>query len=238
MHGNRSRRQRTHRPQRRRSRRRRGGFNVWLIILPIVLLAGGVAFWYARDAGIVNSTVGNIREPVQATREANQVETGRQETERQRGLETQRIEAERQTAAMELTVAKDIHRLVNDERKKHGVSSLTWDERLAPITYAHSTDMASGNYLAHVNRAGLDATERALKAGYDCRQGRYVGVGENIAIETADLPNIATDAVIGWMGSPGHRRNILDPTYRSSGVGAAWGTYRGFRAMYLTQVFC
>jgi uncharacterized protein YkwD len=48
-------------------------------------------------------------------------------------------------------------------------------------------------------------------------------VGENLAWATG------TDAtprqlVVAWMASPGHRRNVLEPTFRDVGIGVAAGT--------------
>ena len=40
------------------------------------------------------------------------------------------------------------------------------------------------------------------------------------------------------MSSPGHRTNLLGRQYDRTGVDASFGTWRGYKAVYLTQVFC
>jgi uncharacterized protein YkwD len=40
-----------------------------------------------------------------------------------------------------------------------------------------------------------------------------------------------------YLGSPGHRRNILDPAYNTVGAGAVWGTCNGQRMVFTVQVF-
>ena len=42
-------------------------------------------------------------------------------------------------------------------------------------------------------------------------------VGENVAMGYRSGGSVVT----GWMGSEGHRANILTPTYRAVGMGAA-----------------
>jgi len=40
-----------------------------------------------------------------------------------------------------------------------------------------------------------------------------------------------------YMNSPGHRRNILDPSFNLVGTGAVWGTCDGYRTVFTVQVF-
>jgi uncharacterized protein YkwD len=63
-------------------------------------------------------------------------------------------------------------------------------------------------------------------------------VGENIMMQERegipyDADHFAQTAVDGWMKSPGHRRNILDPGFTWAGIGVA---IRGNKA-YATQIF-
>ena len=133
-----------------------------------------------------------------------------------------------------------VHADINDERIKNGASALQWDEELAAIARAHSDDMTSRGYFDHDTPEGLDPTDRAMRVGYSCRKGNRYGLAENIAIETSlgNLDKTATEAVTGWVNSPGHRSNLLDRQYDRTGVRASYGTWRGYKAVYLTQVFC
>ena len=40
-----------------------------------------------------------------------------------------------------------------------------------------------------------------------------------------------------YLNSPGHRANILDPSFTSMGAGAVWGTCNGQRTVFTVQVF-
>jgi uncharacterized protein YkwD len=71
----------------------------------------------------------------------------------------------------------------------------------------------------------------------EVRFGPYDAIGENIlklgSTRRFDAREFARQAVEGWLQSPGHRKNILDPQYNASGIGVALvgGT------AYATQVF-
>ena len=133
-----------------------------------------------------------------------------------------------------------VHAGINAERTKHGGSPLRWDEGLASVARAHSDDMTGRGYFSHDTPEGLDPTDRLHRAGLNCRKGYRYGIAENIAIETTigNLDRTAEEAVRGWINSPGHRTNLLNREYNMTGVGASFGTWRGYKAVYLTQVFC
>ena len=40
-----------------------------------------------------------------------------------------------------------------------------------------------------------------------------------------------------YLGSAGHRRNILDPAFNQVGAGAVWGNCNGYRMVFTVQVF-
>ncbi len=147
-----------------------------------------------------------------------------------------RMEAAARVSELELKV----HAGINAERTRNGGSPLKWEERLAAVARAHSDDMTSRGYFSHDTPEGLGPSERIDRAGYSCWKGSHYGVAENIAIETTlnDLDRTAAEAVQGWMNSPGHRTNLLGRQYDRTGIGASFGTWRGYKAVYLTQVFC
>ena len=113
----------------------------------------------------------------------------------------------------------------NAERARHGLRTLAVDQRLAAEAQAHSADMVRRGFFAHESPDGRQVWHRAVAAGYAYRK-----VAENIAAgqRTAD------EVVRGWMGSPGHRANILDRDLTQIGVGRADG---GSYGVYWTQVF-
>jgi len=124
------------------------------------------------------------------------------------------------------------------------------DDRLSLIAREHSQDMALNNYLSHDNQQGESPTDRARKHGYPVRKehggGWYTdGIGENIGkmptgnVEGIGIVSNTADAVARaqvqtWIESPGHRQNILDPSYSTIGVGVACD---GHLYYYSTQDF-
>jgi uncharacterized protein YkwD len=80
----------------------------------------------------------------------------------------------------------------------------------AALAYAH--DMATWGYMNHTGRDGSSPAQRITRSGY-----RWSEVGENLAsgVMTAD------EVVTGWLGSPEHCANLMDPLYRQVGVGYA-----------------
>jgi uncharacterized protein YkwD len=67
--------------------------------------------------------------------------------------------------------------------------------------------MANNNYFDHKDRDGRTPGDRAELAGYDFQQ-----VGENIAAGQDTVRKV----VDGWMASPGHCANLMNPQYRIS----------------------
>ena len=82
--------------------------------------------------------------------------------------------------------------------------ALTWNSRLEDAARAHSQDMASNNFFSHTGSNGSAIGARVSAADYTWRT-----VGENIA---AGL-EFAEEAVNGWIESPGHCRNIMNPDF-------------------------
>lgn len=120
-----------------------------------------------------------------------------------------------------------VFELVNTERARHGLLPLVWDEGLAVLARAHSRDMSTNDMFGHMGSDGLEPSERITRAGV-----AWSIVAENVFRGTVG-PESAMDA---WMGSPGHRANILNPELTHIGI----GVYRaeGQRTMYYaTQKF-
>jgi uncharacterized protein YkwD len=120
--------------------------------------------------------------------------------------------------------------LVNRERAKAGRAALKLSGRLAVAARGHSYDMALRHYFSHSSADGVSPEQRIRGSGID-----YSEIGENIYMEDyPDQDRLAERAVEGWLGSPGHRKNMLSPVFTETGVGmarAADGT------TYVTQDF-
>lgn len=127
------------------------------------------------------------------------------------------------------SIEKHIFALINDERRQNGLSSLAWVERAADSARSHSSDMAINNYFGHSDLNGKHASARADAFGLS----DWRSIGENIAWLSGGV-DAATRVVKLWMESPGHRENILNRTFRESGVGLARSNDG---KIYITQIF-
>jgi uncharacterized protein YkwD len=86
---------------------------------------------------------------------------------------------------------------------------LAWNDRLTAAAVGHSQDMATNNYFAHVGRDGRTFTQRIDAAGYAWRTA-----GENLAAGQRSVNSV----VDGWMASPGHCVNLMNPAFTEIGV--------------------
>jgi len=86
---------------------------------------------------------------------------------------------------------------------------LRWSARLARAAEEHSADMAGHGFLSHRGRDGSTPAERASRAGY-----AHSLIGENIAAGVVS----ADEAVRGWLASPAHCENIMEPRFSDTAV--------------------
>ena len=125
--------------------------------------------------------------------------------------------------------------LVNDARSRDrrcgaerftAAPSLHVSQALNDAAADHARDMARKKYFEHRGSDGSQPKERVLRAGYESRL-----TGENIAFG----PESAEEVVAGWLASPGHCANIMDPRFQDIGVGLSSGRKRG--QIYWVQDF-
>ncbi|MEU8434470.1 CAP domain-containing protein [Streptomyces sp. NPDC029216] len=102
--------------------------------------------------------------------------------------------------------------LVNQERAAAGCPALTVNAKLTQAAQDHSADMAAHATMSHTGSDGSDPGQRITRAGY-----QWQTYGENVAYGYSTPEQVME----GWMNSPGHRRNILDCSYREIGIGLA-----------------
>jgi uncharacterized protein YkwD len=114
--------------------------------------------------------------------------------------------------------------LINAERKKYGLRLLVNDEALNKVARAHSADMFKRGYFSHNTPEGIDPFQRLRKASI-----KYLFAGENLALAPTLLK-----AHSELMKSPGHRANILNPSYGRVGIGILQA---GAHGLMLTQEF-
>lgn len=149
-----------------------------------------------------------------------------------------------------------IHDLVNRSREQNGLGPLDWNQELRPIALAHSENMAARNEFAHVVQ-GMGPNERYVEGGYTCRvpaggnrtltggENLYLGnrisqwstdgAGNQRATQVNNLSALAAQAVQGWMLSPEHRDNMLNPHWRTETIAVHVDAYG---RVWVTQNFC
>lgn len=128
--------------------------------------------------------------------------------------------------------------LINAEREEFDLCALGEDALLTSLASDHSAYMAEYDLLTHDRFPG----ERPLCYNMTPGDAR----GENLAkIPTRQtipgpylsLQEVCEWAVSGWMDSPGHRANILQPIFTETGVGVSFSEEGAFTYLYITQIF-
>ena len=104
---------------------------------------------------------------------------------------------------------QQLFQLANQERARAGLPALQWDERLQRAAREHSQLMAQHGELSH-DFAGEPPLSKRLAA----RDIRLDNDAENVAYDGS-----AEHAHQGFLHSPPHRANIMNPKYNAGGVG-------------------
>lgn len=117
----------------------------------------------------------------------------------------------------------------NEARKENGVVELRVNKTLEDMALARLKDMVERDYFDHVSPIGQDITDLSRTHKYI-----YRFLGENLAM--GDF-RTSQRLVNGWMDSPGHRENILNPEYREIGVAAEYTEIMGRKQWIAVQVF-
>ena len=97
---------------------------------------------------------------------------------------------------------------------------VSWDTTLESVAHDHSLDMYTNKFFSHTGSDGSNPGQRMNRRGYNWKT-----YGENIA-----LGYQTEEAVIaGWLNSPGHCKNIMNPNFKDMGIAR--------EGNYWTQVF-
>jgi uncharacterized protein YkwD len=139
-------------------------------------------------------------------------------------LPTQSTAIDRAAAEREMIL------LTNSDRTSNGLPSLRPNEPLAGVARSRSEDMATRNYFSHeIPPDGIYFEALLPAAGIEYRLA-----GENIARNNAPDAEAVRRAQTGFLNSPPHRANIMEPRYREIGTGV-WD--RPDRMKYFTVLF-
>jgi uncharacterized protein YkwD len=129
--------------------------------------------------------------------------------------------------------------LLNVERTSRGLTPLKSNRYLLKAARRYSHLMVQERFFAHVSPEGSTLVTRVRKGTKYLRGAHSWTLGENLAWGSGDLATPA-NTVRAWMNSPGHRRNVLTPTFRHIGIGVVTGApapTHGFPAATYTTDF-
>jgi uncharacterized protein YkwD len=99
-------------------------------------------------------------------------------------------------------------------------------DTLNDVALRHAADMARHDYFEHDDLSGHTPADRVRSVGYAEKL-----VGENIAYG----PESADEVVQGWLDSPGHCENIMDPRFAEMGIAYSPGQVSR-RGLYWVQL--
>ena len=100
----------------------------------------------------------------------------------------------------------------NASRAQNGAAPLSLNDKLDAAAQAKANDMATRNYWSHNTPEGNPPWVFVTTQGYS-----YQKLGENLATGFSDEQS----TIDGWMASPPHRENLLDPAFTEIGFGYA-----------------
>nr|WP_028562386.1 CAP domain-containing protein [Paenibacillus pinihumi] len=100
--------------------------------------------------------------------------------------------------------------LVNQERSKAGLNSLSTDNKLDKVALDKAKDLYDNNYFDHQSPTYGSPFDMMKSYGVN-----YNTAGENIAKGQTSPQEVMSQ----WMNSPGHRANILNNTFKNIGIG-------------------
>ncbi len=122
-------------------------------------------------------------------------------------------------------IERELLRLVNQERKERMLPVLADHIVLGEVSLQHSQKMAAENTLSHDFPGYKSLDERLKEAGLFFIRG-----GENVAFSHPYMPEVIHQ---GFMDSPAHRDNILDPHYTHCSIRVVFKSTN----LYITEEF-
>lgn len=102
-------------------------------------------------------------------------------------------------------------------RDRAGLPPLRRQEALDAAARSHARELARRHVLDHTSEVPDRRTlaQRLHLAGVT----RWLRIGENLAQIPSPLIDPGREAIQLWLGSPGHRANLLEPTFDRAGAG-------------------
>jgi hypothetical protein len=140
---------------------------------------------------------------------------------------------------------------INALRYRSGLPLIGLDESLSEVCRRHALDMACRDYFDHFTPDGQSPDDRVGAAGLPYQVSENIGI---IRTFGRTLPEVVGALMDGFLKSPNHRANILDPNVTHVGIGFYQDIealnhrlegetdperlYRGFGTVLVVQNFC
>ena len=149
--------------------------------------------------------------------------------------------------AVEQTPVMSVNRLearmlsrLNALRMRRGIAPLRVSAALSSAARHHTRDMARNGFCGHESADGTHFSERVSRFYGRGRGWGAWAVAENVLCNPRRLT--AAAALRKWMGSPGHRANLLSSDWREVGVAALYaesppGEFGGEDTLLVTANF-
>ena len=139
------------------------------------------------------------------------------------------ISSEPDPAARHIDLKRIMLQLTNQEREKAGVPPVRLGTN--PAAQLHAEAALAGCYSSHWDRWGLKPNHRYTITGGTGSDGENAS-GSDYCIKAQDnyratesMTQEVNETVQGWMESPGHRRNLLEPAHTVLNIGIAHDRY-------------
>ena len=192
------------------------------ILLALAPFTAQRVYSQEKRAGVAGSTgVARGSSKARSTRNSPRDATAADEDESAPRISNRRI---REIESLEQQCLDEVNRV----RRARHLLPLELYEGLLPVARDYSRRMAEEHFFSHNDPDGRTVRERVGEVDIKWRM-----VGENLAYSNGYINPVAA-SLHGWMGSPGHRANILDPDYRLTAIGA-WIDSDG--TVYFTEIF-
>jgi uncharacterized protein YkwD len=108
----------------------------------------------------------------------------------------------------------------NAARMRAGARPLVMDPALRRAARRYSRELAERREIEHLSPT---PGRRTFRQRIAAEGARARVAGENLARLSASAESLPARAVLAWMKSPGHRRNLLDPMFSRTGIGVMLG---------------
>ena len=129
---------------------------------------------------------------------------------------------------------------LNALRMRRGVAPLRVSAALSLAARHHTKDMARNGFCGHDSADGTNFWKRLSRFYGRGRGWRAWAAAENVLCHPRHLT--ASGALRRWLGSPGHRANLLSSQWREVGVAALYvepspGDFAGDDTLFVTATF-